>query len=124
MTEFNYNDIIEYVDGTRDLHFEEARQWCNENNALFLEIAPKDDNTRQFQILEMPYEEKVETVEQTRKQLYIAEVDPLTAHINRLRDEELTPEVAAEIAKLVEERKVAVAKIKNNHPYPSEESVD
>lgn len=124
MTEFNYNDIIEYVDGTRDLHFEEARQWCNENNALFLEIAPKDEKTRQFQILEMPYEEKVETVEQTRKQLYIAEVDPLTAHINRLRDEELTPEVAAEIAELVEERKVAVAKIKNNHPYPSEESVD
>jgi predicted transcriptional regulator len=64
-----------------------------------------------------------EEVQEIRKQLYVTEVDPITAHINRLRDEELTIEVAAEIAKLVEDRKVKVAEIKENNPYP-EEKID
>lgn len=64
---------------------------------------------------------KTKEIEAIRRELYIAEVDPITAHINRLRDEELTPEVAAEIAKLVEERRVKVAEIKANNPYPVEE---
>lgn len=59
-----------------------------------------------------------EEVEQIRRQLYVTQVDPLTAHITRLRDEELTPEVAAEIARLVEERKLLVEEIKANNPYP------
>lgn len=61
-----------------------------------------------------------EEVEQIRRQSYIAQVDPLTAHITRLRDEELTPDIAAEITKLVEERKALVAKIKEENPYPAE----
>lgn len=61
---------------------------------------------------------KTKAVEETRAGLYAAQVDPLTAHINRLRDEELTPEIAAEIAKLVEERKQLVEEIKANNPYP------
>ncbi len=59
-----------------------------------------------------------EEIQQIRKQLYIAEVDPITAHINRLRDEELTQDVATEISLLVEERKQKVAEIKANNPYP------
>ena len=62
-----------------------------------------------------------EEVDETRKQLYISRVDPITAHINRLRDEELTPEIASEIAKLVEERKLLVEEIKASNPYPVEE---
>ena len=115
---YYYGQIIEYVDGTRDLYFENARKWADENNAHFLEIEPKEDGVRQFKIVELTLIEKQEEVEQTRKQLYIAEVDPITAHINRLRDEELTPEVAAEIAELVEERKIKVEEIKANNPYP------
>jgi hypothetical protein len=61
---------------------------------------------------------QTKAVEETRASLYAAQVDPLTAHINRLRDEELTPEIAAEIAKLVEERKLLVEEIKINNPYP------
>ena len=63
---------------------------------------------------------QTKAVEETRAALYTQEVDPITAHINRLRDEELTPEVAAEIAALVEERKALVAKIKEENPYPAE----
>jgi hypothetical protein len=117
---FYYGQIIEYVDGTRDLNFENARQWCNENNAHFLEIEPKEDGTRQFKIVELTLAEMQEEVRLTRASLYIAKVDPITSHINRLRDEELTPELAAEIAKLVEERKAKVEEIKARYPYPDE----
>ena len=57
-----------------------------------------------------------------REEAYRAEVDPITCHINRLKDEEQTPEVIAEIASLVEERKAKVEEIKRKFPYPVEES--
>ena len=57
-----------------------------------------------------------------REEAYRAEVDPITCHINRLKDEEQTPEVIAEIASLVEERKAKVEEIKQRYPYPVEES--
>lgn len=63
---------------------------------------------------------QTKAVDETRAGLYTAKVDPITARINRLRDEELTPEVAAEITKLVEERKLLVEEIKVNNPYPAE----
>ena len=66
---------------------------------------------------------QTKAVEETRAGLYAAKVDPITAHINRLRDEELTPELAAEIAKLVEGRKLLVEEIKALHPYPVEPEV-
>ena len=37
MTEFNYNQIIEYIDGTRDLNFEAARKWASEHGTTFEE---------------------------------------------------------------------------------------
>lgn len=37
MTEFNYNQTIEYTDGTRDLNFEAARRWAQENGTTFEE---------------------------------------------------------------------------------------
>ncbi len=52
-----------------------------------------------------------------RERAYTVYVDPITAHINRLRDEEQTPEVQEKIAKLTEERKVKVAEIKQCYPY-------
>lgn len=38
MTEFNYGDIIEYIDCTRDLHFESARNWAYSHNTTFEEL--------------------------------------------------------------------------------------
>ena len=61
-----------------------------------------------------------EQIEQARADLYCSEVDPITCHINRLKDEEQTPEVIAEIASLVEERKAKVEEIKARYPYPVE----
>lgn len=55
-----------------------------------------------------------------RAQAYLIEVDPITAHIQRLRDEEQTPEIEAEIADLITERTEKVAEIKERYPYPTE----
>jgi hypothetical protein len=51
MTEFNYGDIIEYIDGTRDIHFEEARNWAYSHDTTFEELLDKRDlPKRYFQI--------------------------------------------------------------------------
>lgn len=64
-----------------------------------------------------------EEQQKAREEAYKAEVDPITCHINRLKDEEQTPEVIAEIAQLVEERKAKVEEIKQRYPYPVEEKL-
>lgn len=61
-----------------------------------------------------------EEQQKARQEAYKAEVDPITCHINRLKDEEQTEEIIAEIASLVEERKAKVAEIKARYPYPVE----
>lgn len=58
-----------------------------------------------------------EYAKKARASAYALEVDPITAHIQRLGDEEQTPEVIAEIAALVEERKAKVSEIKARYPY-------
>lgn len=63
-----------------------------------------------------------EEQQKARQEAYKAEVDPITCHIQRLGDEEQTPEVIAEIASLVEERKAKVEEIKQRFPYPVEET--
>ena len=57
-----------------------------------------------------------------REQAYIQKVYNITCHINRLKDEEQTADVIAEIASLVEERKAKVEEIKQRFPYPVEET--
>ena len=61
-----------------------------------------------------------EEQQKAREEAYRAEIDPITCHINRLKDEEQTAEVIAEIASLVEERKAKVAEIKARYPYSEE----
>lgn len=61
-----------------------------------------------------------EEVSETRRQLYIAEKDPITCQIQALRDEEQTEEIIAQIESLKEERARVVEKIKAENPYPKE----
>ena len=37
MTDFTYNQTIEYIDGTRDLNFEAAQRWAREHGTSFEE---------------------------------------------------------------------------------------
>lgn len=52
-----------------------------------------------------------------REKAYEAEVDPITAHISRLKDKEQTPEIIAEIEALQTERDEKIAAIKEQYPY-------
>lgn len=55
-----------------------------------------------------------------RATAYLAEVDPITAHISRLRDLEQTSEIEEEITELIAEREEKVAEIKERYPYPTD----
>ena len=41
MTDFTYNQVIEYIDGTRDLNFEAAQKWAREHGTSFEEDVAK-----------------------------------------------------------------------------------
>ena len=78
------------------------------NNKRYLEdeVPPKPAPTREEQ-------------EALRAEAYRQEVDPITAHISRLKDMEQTDEVQGEIATLQAERETKVADIKACYPYPN-----
>ena len=59
MTDFNYNDVIEYVDDTFDENFEAAKKWAREHNTTLDELIDRRTERdgvlyRYFQIGEEP----------------------------------------------------------------------
>lgn len=66
------------------------------------------------------YEVLCEECRRNREEAYTAEVDPITSHIQRLKDEEQTPEIIAKIQELAAERTLRVAQIQERFPYPEE----
>ena len=92
--------------------------WCNANNAKIEVI----NGEYVIVAIPEPLPPTKEEQQKARENAYKAEVDPITCHIQRLGDEEQTPEVIAEIASLVEERKAKVEEIKQRFPYPVEET--
>lgn len=61
-----------------------------------------------------------EEVQAIRADLYTRHKDPITCQIQSLRDEEPSPEIEAEITRLINERKLIVEEIRANNPYPEE----
>jgi hypothetical protein len=64
-----------------------------------------------------------EEIRKLREHEYQSFVDPITSHINRLKDEEQTEEIIAEIEILKQERSTKVKEIKEKYPYPEKEEV-
>ena len=60
-------------------------------------------------------EKENEIAKQNRASAYATEVDPITAHIQRLKDQYPIPE--GEIADLIAERDAKVQEIKQRYPY-------
>lgn len=126
----NYGDRIVYIDGTYDENFNEAKDWAYKHGTTFTEdLSARDLPKRVFVIgeepkqhePEAPHEPTREEVEANRAFLYKELVDPITSHIQRLRDEEtMTNEINAEIEALKIKRAEIVAKIKEENPYPVE----
>lgn len=87
--------------------------YCNENDC---HIEDRGDYLES-----VPNEHPAPTEEEQRKNrevAYAQEVDPITCHIQRLADEEQTPEIEQEIAELKQERSDKVEEIKERYPYP------
>ena len=98
-----------------------AANWCNQNNAYIEEIGE-----RRYEIKAVPPMPAPTHDEQSEKRAlaYQNEVDPITAHIQRLRDKEQTEEVVAEIAELIAERDAKVEEIKARFPYPTDPIIE
>ena len=90
------------------------------NHNLGYEIQETEDAL--LAIYNEPLPPTKEEQQKARENAYKADVDPITCHIQRLGDEEQTPEIIAEIASLVEERKAKVEEIKQRYPYPIKET--
>ena len=74
----NYGDIIEYIDGTRDLHFEEARRWCKSHNVTFNELMERRNLPNRYFQIGYPPEPHVPTQEE-QKQACISELKQFLA---------------------------------------------
>lgn len=90
--------------------------YCNENNC---HIEDKGDYLESIE--NEPYIPTDEEQKQNRERAYQAEVDPITSHIQRLRDQEPIP--SGEIADLIAEREAKVQEIKERFPYSEVEDV-
>jgi len=90
--------------------------YCNQNNC---HIEDKGDYLESVE--NQPFVPTKGDIEKMREQAYTKEVDPITCHINRLKDEEQTEEIIAEIEELKELRNHYVQEIKERFPYPDEE---
>lgn len=59
----------------------------------------------------------IDELKELRAIAYAEEVDPITAHIQRLRDDVQTEETMKKINELIAERNKVVADIKERYPY-------
>lgn len=97
-----------------------------EHTEIVVEEVPQEKTrkiSKTFRLFEIkaipePAAPTEEEQKQNRAWAYQAEVDPITSHISRLRDEEQTEEVEAKIAQLIAERAEKVEEIKARFPYP------
>jgi hypothetical protein len=94
--EYNYGDIIEYIDGTLDSNFNMARKWAKNHNVSFTELMDRRNlPKRYFQIGEqyIPTEDdKKSQVRNIRNMLLIRYVDPyqLAIRWEELSDDDKT----------------------------------
>lgn len=121
---FNYGDIIEYIDGTYDQNFNEAKAWATAHATTFEEDLDRRDLPKRYFVIgpepepipEPTIEEQNEAIRVTREQLYIQTSDKLKADYD---------EAVARGAENAEELKTAWLeskdKIRAENPYIVEE---
>ena len=97
-----------------DEEYADFAVYCNENGLIV------EDKGGYLESVKPVYPDPTkEEQKEKRAQAYLVEVDPITAHIQRKRDEVEPDE--EKIAALIAERAEKVEKIKARYPYPSEE---
>jgi hypothetical protein len=117
MTDYSkWKILIEEADEKAE-EYSQVAEWCNENDYTI-----EDDGTY-YKVVKNPepLPPTKEEQEQNRARAYQEEVDPITCHINRLKDEEQTQEIIFEIEQLKQERSLKVIEIKERYPYSEDE---
>lgn len=109
---------MNYYDGQIITDHKAFANWTNANGNKFYDTANGDGTYTVHEVV-IP-EPTRDEISQIRASEYQAKIDPITAHISRLRDKEQTEDVVAEIADLIAERDALVEQIKAEHPYPEE----
>lgn len=113
MTDYSNWKILKSELEEKQDEYSKVADWCNKNGYTI-----EDDGTY-YKVVKLPEPTPPtdEEIRQMREKAYEADVDPITAHIQRLRDMEQTEEVKAEIAELIAERDIKVQEIKERYPY-------
>ena len=103
--------------------YAEVAEWCNENGEYHVELYIDENNIEWYRTVKNPepLPPTKEEQEQNRAKAYQEEVDPITSHIQRLRDMEQTQEIIFEIEQLKQERSLKVIEIKERYPYSEDE---
>ena len=103
--------------------YSQVAEWCNNNQEYHIELYIDENDIEWYRTVKNPKPLPPTHEEQREKRAlaYQQEVDPITSHIQRLRDEEQTEEVIAEINELINERVLKVEEIKQRYPYPESE---
>ena len=124
-----YGQIIEYIDGTYDEKFNEAKAWATAHNTTFEEDLDRRDLPKRYFVIGAepepipepePHEPTREEVASIRAELYNKNIDPLMSEYNRKKTFNLFEDGEEdELLKAIENK---VAEIKENHKYPVEES--
>lgn len=89
------------------------------NHNLGYEIQETDNAL--LAIYNEPLPPTEEEQKENRARAYQQEVDPITSHIQRLRDKEQTEEIIAKINELIVERDQKVLEIQEKYPYNEQE---
>lgn len=113
--------ILKTEAGEKADEYAAVADWCNEGQEYHIE-----EQGDYYAVVKNPepLPPTKEEQEQNRARAYQEEVDPITSHIQRLRDMEQTEEIEAEIANLIAERDAKVEEIKQRYPYPVDNSED
>ena len=103
--------------------YSQVAEWCNKGQEYHIELYIDENDVEWYRTVKNPepLPPTKEEQEQNRANSYQQEVDPITSHIQRLRDMEQTEEIIAEIEQLKLERNAKVEEIKVRYPYPIEE---
>lgn len=119
--EYDYNQIIEYIDETWDENFNAAKNWANEHNTSFKEDLEKRELPKRYFVIgpePQPYIPTKEEIRQMRIQYRRNHIDDQTAERSRKiangtwtdEDEQTYLALDAEVTAYIEE----------HYPYPVE----
>ena len=100
--------------------YSEVAEWCNNSGEYSIELYIDENEIEWYRTVKNPepLPPTKEEQRENRANAYQQEVDPITSHIQRLRDMEQTEEIIAEIEQLKIERDAKVEEIKARYPYP------